>query len=81
MVFDPTFNEISKQADGLPDLSGDAPAVADPDGDVDQLSAGDVLAPDGADAGGEQSDAVDAELAGSLAAGDVDPEHIAPEGA
>lgn len=80
MVFDPTFNEISKQADQLPDLAGDMPDLQDPDGAIDQLAAGDVLAPDGVDGAGEQDDAVDAELEGSIAAGDVDGEHLPQTG-
>lgn len=35
MVFDPTFHEVSEEADELPDLDGsdDAPALA---GDIDE---------------------------------------------
>lgn len=35
MVFDPTFNEISKEADELPDLDGSADA-APLEGDVEE---------------------------------------------
>ena len=68
MVFEPTFEEISQDADALPDLAGDLP---DPEGG--QLVAGEVAAPDGdaSVADGEQDDAVDAELDASITAGDV----------
>jgi len=81
MVFDPTFNAISQDADALPDLAGDAPEVLDPDGAIEQKKEGGMLAPDTADADGEQDDAIAADLEGAIAAGDVDPEHIPPYGA
>ena len=39
MVFDPTLNEISKDADELPDLDGsdDAPPVGDVEVEEDEL--------------------------------------------
>ncbi|GAA1934132.1 hypothetical protein GCM10009775_27560 [Microbacterium aoyamense] len=35
MVFDPTFNEITEEADELPDLDGSGPQEEPLDGDVE----------------------------------------------
>lgn len=42
MVFDPTFHEISEEADDLPDLSGTDPDLGedDIDGSLDDAAAG-----------------------------------------
>lgn len=81
MVFDPTFNEISREADALPDLAGDAPVVDAPDGAAEQLEGDDgILAPDG------QTDAaVDRVAEGAaeeaILSGDVLENDLPPEGA
>lgn len=83
MVFDPTFNEISKEADALPDLAGDLPAVAAPDGADEELVAGGILAGAAdADAADEEQDAgVESAAAESIAEGDVEADDLPPYGA
>jgi hypothetical protein len=76
MVFEPTFDEIGREADALPDLSDGGPA---PDDGEDTPPSPDTAADadDAARAGDEdatlEGEAIDATMTGSAPADDLPP--------